>query len=147
MDFGLAITGNIPQEKIDMIVGLSDKLGVFFRNKNYGTSIKSYTIGIVCVAPQFDAFFKGKKPQYTKGKKIINPDGIPFTLEDNFEYSIKLNYGDFIKSTIDEGLKMLAENLIASLTLLDSFRKKLDDFDVEKFKVDLENYFSSQDLL
>lgn len=147
MEFGLAITGNISQEKTDMIVDLSNKLGIFFRNKDYGTSIKSYTIGVVCVAPQFDAFFKGKKPKYTKGKKVINPDGIPFTLEDNFEYSIKLDYGDFTKSSIDECRKILVEKVIESLAFLDPFKKKLDDFNIEKFKADLENYFRSQELL
>jgi len=141
MELGLAIIGNIDQTKSNLIVKLSDEMNAVFINKNYGNSIKSYTIGIVCVSPQFEQFFKVKKPKYTMGKKIIYPDGLPFTLEDSFEYSIKINFDDFAKVDGPSAVKILAKEILYSLKVLDELKGKIKDFDIVKFKEDLEQFF------
>ena len=147
MEFGLAITGNIEQSKSNLIVKLSDEFELFFRNYNYGDEVKSFTIGIVCVAPQFEKFFKEKKPKYTKGVKIINPDGIPFKLEDSLEYSIKLDFETFKNGTEEECKKLLAKEILNSLSVVESMKNKIKDFDLEKFKADLERYFKEKELI
>jgi hypothetical protein len=147
MDFGLAITSNLEQEKTNLITNLSDELELAFKDKNYGNDVKAYTIGVVCVAPQFEQFFKPKKPKYTKGKMEINPDGIPFTLEDNFEYSIKIDFETFKNGTAEECRKTLAKEILSSLSVVESMKSKIKDFDLEKFKADLESYFKKKELI
>ncbi|MBK8805409.1 MAG: hypothetical protein IPO21_01680 [Bacteroidales bacterium] len=147
MEIGLAIIGNIDQSKSDLIITLSDELKEGFKNKNYGASIKSYTIGVVCVAPQFEQFFKETKPKYTKGKKIINPDGIPFTLEDSFEYSIKIDFDDFTKADKLAALKIITKEILFSLKVLDELKGKFKDFNTIKFKEDLELFFKERKLV
>ncbi|WP_264536247.1 hypothetical protein [Flavobacterium sp. N1736] len=147
MDLGLAIIGNIDQKKTDLIVKLSDEMKVYFRNKTYGSDIKAYTIGIVCVAPQFAQFFKAQKPKYTKGKKVINPDGIPFTLEDSFEHSIKLDFETFKNSSEVEAKKYLAQEILKSLDIIETMKAKIKDFDLINFKRDLESYFKEKNLI
>ena len=73
MNFGLAITTSfeISLEKSSLIQSLSDDLKEHFKNKNYGSSIQSFTIGIVCCSPKFDQFYTDLKPKYTKGKRVI----------------------------------------------------------------------------
>lgn len=147
MDFGLAITSNLEQEKTNLITKLSDELELAFKDKNYGNDVKAYTIGVVCVAPQFEQFFKPKKPKYTKGKKEINPDGIPFLLEDDLEYDIKLDFETFKNGTEAECRKLLAKEILNSLSVVESIKSKIKDFDLEKFKEDLESYFKKKELI
>ena len=90
MNFGLAVNVSVEiRNKTYLIHSLSDGLEAEFKNKTYGNDIKTLTIGVLCVSPQFEQFYKKEiKPKYTKGPKAINPDGIPFTLEDSLEYDI-----------------------------------------------------------
>jgi len=148
MNFGLAIISTAEiKGKSSVIQVLSDDLKTFFRNKKYGDEIKTLTIGIVCVSPQFEKFFKQKKPRYTKGKKIVHPDGIPFTLEDDFEYDIKIDFNEVVDADEMKMRKILAREILDSLSVLDGFKSKIKYFDIDRFKMDLKDYFISQDLL
>lgn len=145
MDFGLAVTSSIEVKNTHIITELSDEMKSHFNDKNYGNDIKSYTIGVICVSPQFDFFYKEKKPKYTKGKKVISPDGILFTLEDNFEYNIKLDFEEFQNSSEEERKKIIAREILSSIDIINTI-KKIKDFDTEKFKSDLEVYFKQEGL-
>jgi hypothetical protein len=149
MKFGIAITSSPGFEKSDMIIKLSDELEKYFINKEFGNSVKAYTIGLHCVdVPKgFEKFSKLPKPNYTKGKKVINPDGIPFTLEDNLEYSIKLDFETFKNGTNEECRKLLAKEILQSLKVLDTMKSKINDFNTEKFKEDLESCFKEKELI
>lgn len=149
MDFGLAVTSTPGMGKSDLIIKLSDDTEDYFKNKDYGQDIKAFTIGVHCenIPVGFEKFLKLPSPKYTKGKKTINPDGIPFTLEDNFEYSIRLDFETFKNASEREAEKILAKEILSSLDTLDSIKKKIKDFDWEAFKRDLKNYFIEKKLL
>jgi hypothetical protein len=144
MKFGLAVIGDIDENKSNLIIEFSNEMKNHFKEKNYGNDIKSLTIGVICVSPQFEMFFKEKKPRYIKGKKETIQEGIPFTLEDDFEYDIKLGFEDFKKVTESEAKKILAINILKSIYLIDVFKSKIHDFDNDVFKKDLKEYFKSK---
>jgi hypothetical protein len=148
MDFGLAIKLSFEiRNKSDVIQSLSGDLKAYFENKKSGNDIKNYTIGIVCVSSTFDQFYKKEiKPKYTKGIKVISQDGIPFTLEDNFEYSIKIDFEGFKNADDQESKNILAKHILASLVVFEKMKSKINDFDMVSFKADLEDYFKSQKL-
>jgi len=148
MNIGLAVT--ITQEinsKSKIIHSLSDDLKLYFQNRNYGQGIKSLTIGIVCVSPGFEKFFKDKKAKYTKGRKESIIEGIPLMEEDSFEYTVKLEYETFKNANDKEIRKILAVEILASLVVFEKFRSKIKDFDLDHFIMDLEEYFKSQNLI
>ncbi|GAA4105560.1 hypothetical protein [Mucilaginibacter panaciglaebae] len=149
MNFGLAVNVSVEiRNRTQPIHSLSNDLEGYFKNRSYGLAIKSYTIGITCVSPQFDQFYKKEtKPKYTKGIKVINTDGIPFTLEDNFEYSIKIDYESFKNANEQEAKKMLAKSILESLIVFEKMKSKIKDFDYLSFKADLENYFLQHHLI
>lgn len=149
MNFGLGINLSVEIDKKWIYIhSLSEELKAYFKNKQYGSDIKSYTIGIICVSPQFDQFYKKEiKPKYTKGKRVINPDGIPFTLEDSFEYSIKIDYDSFKNADEEEARKLLAKEILASLVVFEKLKSKIKDFDMSSFKVDLEEHFKKHNLI
>lgn len=147
MKLALAVIGNIQDEKSSLIVDFSDAMKMYFKDKSYGNDIKSYTIGIVCVSPEFEIFFKAKKPRYTRGKKETVEEGILFTLEDSFEYDIKIDFETFKNADEYEMQKILATEILKSLFVLDDMSKKINDFDSVNFKNDLEQYFKKKGLI
>lgn len=147
MDFGLAITSSIEVEKKHLITEFSDGIEEYFKAKNYGNDLKSIVIGVICVSPNFEKFFKIKKPVYTKGKKEFSDEGFSYTIEDNLEYNLKLNFSEFQSLSEEEAKKIIAKEILISLNTLDSIKKKIKDFNWEQFKQDLETYFKEKNLI
>lgn len=137
MEFGLTISANISREKSDIINKLSDDLSAFFESRDYGSSVKTYLIGIICVAPQFDSFFKERKLQYSPGVKTVIEHDVPIKVDNSFSYSVKLNHEQFTAATTTEAHKILIEKIIESLDRAEPFRKKWKDFDLDSFRSDL----------
>ncbi len=148
MKFGLAIDITVEiNDKSSIIQSLSDDLQSYFVSKQYGQDIKCCTIGIVCISPKFDQFFKERRPKYTKGKKEIIQHGLSFTLEDSFEYNIKIDFESFKNAGKEEAKKILARNILASLVIFEKVKSKIKDFDINSFKADLEEYFKIHNLI
>lgn len=149
MNFGLAIIVSVEiRNKTYIIQSLSDDLEAEFKNKTFGNDIKSFILGILCVSPQFEQFYKKEiKPKYTKGPKVMNMDGIPFTLENSFEYRIKIDYENFKNADELGARKILAREIIGSLAVFDTMRSKIKDFDLASFKTDLVDYFEGHQLV
>lgn len=55
-------------------------MGVYFQNQDHGGGIKSLIVGVVCVSPGFDKFFKNEKRCIPKAERI-DYEGIPFTVK------------------------------------------------------------------
>ena len=75
MELGLSeeISSDVSQ-KADLFTKISASLEKHFLNKDFGDGIKSLTIGIICVRPEADFFFKERK-KYTKSKAMLEYDG------------------------------------------------------------------------
>lgn len=146
MEFGLTLTSNL-DKKSNWIHKLSDELKSFFQNKNYGNDVESFIIGVICVAPQFDQFFKQNKPAYRKKRieKIIH--GIPISIENYLEYDIKIDFNTFINAEEIEFRTLLAKEIMTSLNIVEGMKSKIKDFNLERFKIDLEDYFKEKELL
>jgi hypothetical protein len=130
-----------------MITKFSDDIEKYFFNKNYGTDLIDIVIGIVCVSPNFEQFFKPRRPKYTKDKKHIKSEGFEYDIEKCLEYSIKLDFETFKNGTEEECRKLLAREILRSLKVLEDMKGKIKDFNAENFKKDLENYFKEEGLI
>lgn len=124
---------------------LEIKLQLFFDEKNYGLSIVDYLIGIICVHPNFDPFFKPKGPSYIENKNI-KLEGFDVNIYKTFSLDIKLNFEDYFKSDKESGLKMIADKIITTIRDL-KYPAKIKDFDKEKFFRDLSLFFKNEGLI
>jgi hypothetical protein len=113
--------------KADVLREISKALQNHFREKNYGNGLKNIAIGIICVGPEFDFFFKEQK-KYMKNKKIL-------------EYDVKLDHKKFKESNEIEIRNMVKDNILSSLHILEDL--KISDFDCEAFKADLKTFFQN----
>jgi len=147
MEFALTIETSIGlEDKVGEIVELSNKLSKYFSDKNYGADVKELLIGTISVAPEFEFFTKPRKPRYTLYRRYVKEE-VEFIEDKLFGFSLKLDY-DRIKNQSDEqNRKMLAKEILQSLSNLDSLPKKVKDFDKERFIKDMQAYFAEQDLI
>jgi hypothetical protein len=123
MNFGLSmeISKGI-LVKSPIITRISKVLESHFRNKNYGEGVSSLTIGIICVRAKAGAFFPARE-KYTRS-------------EGKVEYDVVLDYEAVKTANEPELRRMLCEKIVSSTVILQ--KMAISDFDIDKFKLDLE---------
>jgi len=119
----------------DYIKEVSDHISEFLRTKDYGDGLKTIYIGIICVAPEFDFFFKVRKPKYKKGTVVTIEDGRPYEQTDALVYDIKLDYDVFVNADEHEVKKILSIELLNSFFVFNSVKVK--QFSREIFEKDV----------
>lgn len=129
------------------LIDFSDDMGRYFLEKNYGNDLMDITIGVVCVSPVFEHFFKIRRPKYTKEKKHIKSEGFEYDIEKCLEYDIKLDFDTFKNYSEIEAKQYLANEIINSFSVFDLMKSKIKKFDSESFKKDLESYFKEKGLI
>lgn len=132
----LIIKNGVP----DYIKQISDMISGFLKTKDYGEDLRSIYIGIICVSPEFDFFFKTRKPKYKKGKEIIIQDDRPYELISALVYDIKLDYEKYVIANENEVKKMLSMELLNSFTVFNSV--KIKSFDRGRFENDVAHYLN-----
>jgi hypothetical protein len=124
----------------DIIKEFSDQLADFLKPKQYGKDLETLYIGIICVSPEFDFFFKVRKPKYSKRRTIIQ-DGRPYELINNLIYDIKLDYQHVINADRKELINIFCKQVVESLECLELV--KIKDFNTIQFKSDIVDFLNS----
>lgn len=121
----------------------------YFKDRNYGDSVKELSIGIALYNEDMEkAFPEGKqsKPKYT-AKKTLKIAGMTYEIEKKLEYTIRINSEKIaIAFSTDSFLHLIAEEVMHSLYKLDQV-KMIKDFDRIKFKEKLYLFFKGQKIL
>lgn len=135
------------QERGFLIDSMSQSLENYFKERDYGSDIKTFYIRITCIKtkPGYEAWYKLIKPKYIDYSKSTSKlTGEILEVIKTYSYNIKIdneNYDDFVYSSHEESIRILASMLINSLSNIDSLPKKVKNFDKEKFKNDFRAFF------
>lgn len=133
MEIGLGL-GNVSTVAHSIVNDLNEKL----KNKDFGKSIKQIIISIVCVAPEFELFFKSRKPKFTSGKKIIKKYGTEYEIDSLLTYDLKLEYQK-IKEMNDIDVKIyLKQEILNSISIVKKI--SFEDFDIDRFESDFNSF-------
>lgn len=134
MELGFALyLSNDLSSKSKAIQNYSDKLKEFFKPKHYGDGLKDIYIGIICVSPEYESFFKPRKPKFTKSKTEVI-DGLNTIYDHVFECDVKLDYESLKRANYEEMLRIISTELISVIDMLKN--KRIKDFDVDRFQKD-----------
>ena len=144
MEFRISQESNLEGQKASIVLQLSVALNTYFASRNYGNSIKSYLIGLICVKPEFETFFKIRKPKYLESETIKSLDGSNMEIENVYGYDVAVDYNAFVNVSDDESWKLLAREIEESLSNLDKLPMKIKDFDKKRFKSDLKIFFKQK---
>lgn len=110
--------------KAFVIKDLSDRISKVFKEKNYDDGIKLLYIGIICVKPEFDFFFKIRK-KYSRKDKVC-------------EYDIKIDYSSIASAKKENIENIILEYIFKSLPVINELN--IDNFDTEKLIKDFRIY-------
>ncbi|PKH50938.1 hypothetical protein CXF68_09690 [Tenacibaculum sp. Bg11-29] len=144
--FAIVQYTNLTQEKTNWINDLSIEFKSFFEDKNYGEDLKELYFGLTMVKPEFEQFFKKKRPAYKAGERTSYVDGIEIKSNNCAEISCKLEFNDVTKLEYAELIEKVCGKLIAESESLIRL-SKLKKFDFKLFKSDFENYMLEKQYL
>jgi hypothetical protein len=153
MEFKISLEIDIEAEnKRNVIISLSQELNYFFKSRNYGKDVNHFLLGCICIKTKegYENWYKIRKPKYIDYKKNKNRiTGVEIEINKTYECDFKIDnevYDDFVSVDEISSKKILASEILKSLSILDSFPKKLD-FDKISFKADMEFFFNEKGLI
>jgi hypothetical protein len=137
MEIKFAINASVGIKNIDDILkGIEDQVKLALMGKYYGSDLMEIYIGWIYVSPEYDSFFKPRRPKFYESEQITI-DGKKHELIKALECEIKLNY-QVIKKETDTRIKLLVWNeLLRSLTVNIMSVKKIKNFNTAKMIDDL----------
>jgi len=137
------------RKETDFISDFSNEMEEWAGEKNYGNDLIELVIGIICVNPSVEDFFKPGKPKFIKKKKGVISEFTKneYDIEKCLTYDIKLDFETFRKFSEIEAKKHLSLEILKSLEIIETMRTKIKDFDLATFKKDLECYFKEKDYI
>lgn len=139
MTFAIAQYTNLNQEQNSWINGLSIELKSYFKKRNYGKDLNDLYFGLITVRPEFDQFFKKKRPRYRPGIRTSIVDNIEIKTNNCVEIDCKIKFEEVKELKKLDLLRKVSEELLVESKSLNRL-SKLQDFDFKKFESDLENY-------
>jgi len=151
--FEITLSGTIRTNTEKVVSELTNRINTYIGKQDYGDSILEYEIilYVVNMPKDYEHLYRGFKPKYVEHKLLTNKHtGEKFEMRKYFNYSVKIEgalYHKFISFTNDASTRILALEILKSLNNLDTLLKKVKDFDKERFKSDMEQFFRTQNLL
>ena len=146
MNFAITLeTDSEAQNKSRNIISLSVSMKEYFKEKEYGNAINNFYIGCICVKlrPGYEEWYKIRKPIYKESPKVESLDGNVKELTGVFSYDIRMDYQLFMSASDEDCTKLVASEILKSLSNLDALPKKVKDFDKTRFKADMEYFFKN----
>jgi hypothetical protein len=134
MKFGIAGVGTpeITKEMWESVHNLSDKLELFFYDRDYGTSVSQLYIRFVCLNPKY-----GDIPTEERKSKVKNN-----RKERLIEFNLYMDFDKIITSNDKEIRKLIIQEFIYRLFMLRNLTFK--DFKIDILKQDLETFYFNE---
>ncbi len=140
MEFTLSQETNLEQERINAITAFSQELKNYFSDKNYGADIEKVVIGLICVKPEFELFFKARKPTYVS-KKTETHGSVFVEIRKSYSYDLQLDFEKFSRIPLEKIPKAIAAHILQSLSHFHSLPNKVKDFNADLFESDAVRFF------
>jgi hypothetical protein len=146
LTFGIAQYTNLTQEQNSWITELSNEFELFFQDRNYGKDLNQLYFGLITVKPEFDQFFKKKRPKYKVGEKTTFVDGIEIKSNNCVEIDCKFEFHEVSELNKTELIEKTCKELLKETECLTRL-SKLKKFDFESFKNDFKDYMINKNYL
>ncbi len=152
MEFKIRINelDEIISHKLGSVGSFSEIINEHFSPLSYGNGVNSIVLIIILIRtkPGYEKWYKVRKPKFIEHKVIENKlTGCCKIIEKEFVIETRLDFDDFdnfLNSSETLGKKILASEILKSLSNLDSLPKKVKDFDKERFMKDMKTFFNEQ---
>ena len=141
MRFALTIetSAGVSEHRTNLIVGISNRLSEYFRDRDYGSDVRTILIGVICVAPEFEWFSKLRRPKYVRYRKYVL-DGIEIIEDRVFSFDIRIDYEQFNRQDDEDNIRMVTAKIIESLINLEDIPAASKAFDKGRFIKDVTSF-------
>lgn len=146
MKVAIAQYTNLTNEQNAWVFELSGALENHFSARTFGDDLEELYFGLITVKPEFNQFFKPKRPRYLPGKHTTKPDGIAVTSNNCAEIDVKIEFQEISSLSKNELLKLVSTRISEHLKALTRL-SKLKRFDFENFEKDFNNFLSEEGYL
>jgi len=138
--------------KLPVIKEYSTFIAKFLSDKDYGNGLESLRLIFILIKTKkgYEEWFRTRKPKFTEHNILETFSGEKIEIIKEFAIESRIDndsYDNFLMATETESRKILAQEILNSLSNLDALPKKVKDFDKEKFKSDVEQFFKEHDLV
>jgi hypothetical protein len=135
--------------KLPLVKELSTLTNKFYLGKFYGNDLKSLRLIFILIKTKqgYEEWFKVRKPKYTEYNVIETFSGQKIEINKEFAIEYRIDneiYDSFLKATDGDSKKILAQEILNSLSNLDALPKKVKDFDKKAFINDLEIFLTKE---
>jgi hypothetical protein len=147
--FEISLSETIRKNTEKVVSELSNRINAYIEKQDYGNSILEYEVilYVVNMPNGYEHLYKDFKPKYVENKVLTNKHtGDKFEINKSFNYSIKIEgelYSNFVSASHEDCKRILALEILKSLSHLYLLPKKANNFDKERFKADLEKLLGS----
>ncbi|NRB61321.1 MAG: hypothetical protein HRU50_15470 [Winogradskyella sp.] len=146
MKFGITQYTNLTQEQNNWINDLSVELKAFFETRNYGQDLHELYFGLITVKPEFDQFFKKKRPRYRPGERTSQVDGIETKSNNCTEIDCKITFSQVSGLNKKKLIERVCLELLSESDCLTRL-SRLKRFDFNSYKSDLENFLTNKNYI
>ena len=123
-----------------------------FVERDYGADVQNVAILIILIKtrPGYEKWFNARKPkyiEYTSGYSLLTGEPVFWEWKKRFVIEIRFDgelFDKFIEADDEQAKCILAKESHKALDLLDKLPKRLKNFDKERFKEDVANYYKEQ---
>ncbi|MCF3109421.1 hypothetical protein LL912_11600 [Niabella sp. CC-SYL272] len=148
--FDISISDTARKHTEKVVSELRDSINASLEKQDYGNSILEYEIilYVINMPKGYEHLYTDFKPKYMERKLLTSKlTGEKYEINKCFNYSIKIEgelYSKFISSVARDSKRILASEILKSLSYLDALPKKVNDFDKERFRADMERFLDKE---
>ena len=123
-------------DKSGSINSFSNRLSEYFAGRDYGPGIQELYIGIVCVSPAFEKFFKQRRPRYQRERNVYEKEGTKYELDHTAQIDIQLDFKVFQKLSLRKVESFIGKCILEGISQVNTLG--ISDFDMAAFTRDLD---------
>jgi hypothetical protein len=123
-------------DKSGSINSFSNRLSEYFAGRDYGPGIQELYIGIVCVSPAFEKFFKPRRPSYQRGRCVYEKEGTKYELDHTAQIDILLDFKAFQRLSLPRVESFIGKCILEGISQVNTLG--VPDFDMTAFTRDLD---------
>jgi hypothetical protein len=139
MEFNITMEISLRLGQVSAIANtLASQFNDHIKDKYFGTSVKQIIMSLVCIEPEYEDFFKIRKPKFVNGKKNIKKHGTEYEIDSLLTYDLKLDFQKVIVMHSSEIEIYLRSEMSNSLSVVKNI--KFEDFDILTFGNELSSF-------
>ncbi len=115
--------------KSPLITAVADELEKYLAKKNYGSGIRMFIVGVICMEDPHDPLHPVRRPKYLEKDR-------------EFYCDIKLDFEAFFNADMKTSKMLLATAILNSVRAIQG--RRIADFDLPRFVQDLQSFLAER---